>query len=599
MKTLPSAVLLAILAMAGAAVAADDAAPAHPASRSTRAPKAPAPQPAQMPARPAPRSAPLPASVAAEADVGGEVSIGQVVYQVLLGEIGLGRGQTDLAVSAYTDLALRTKDPQVLARAIEVASYGRRFDLAYDLAQRWVAQEPNSVPARQALAGLMVVNHRIDDLAPQLLKLFAQDKDNLPDDLMRLNRMFSRYPDKSAVLRLVEQVAQPYPKVAEAHYAVAQAALAAGDRERAREAVHLAQELRPDWELAALLDAQIVATDSPTQALSLLEAFLARNPGAKDVRLQLARAYVAEKRYGDANAEFRRLLRDYPDAVEVIYPVAILALQQNDLVTAEAQLKRLLALGVGDQDAVHFYLGQVAEVGQRDAEAMEHYAQVNGGEYFVNARGRQAQILAHQGKLAEARELLRGAAVAAPREGTALLLAEAQLLRDAKRPQEAFDLLEAQLKKQPANPEILYDSALLADRLDRVELVEERLRKLIQLQPESAHAYNALGYTFAERGLRLNEARELVARALALAPEDPFIIDSMGWVLYRQGDLDGALSQLQKAYGLRQDPEIAAHLGEVLWAANRKDEARRTWQEAAKRDPDNEALAAVMKKYLP
>lgn len=578
---------MASLAVAGAATVAvaDDAAPA------AKAPARPAAKPARAPKAPAVR--------APEAEVGSELPIGQVVYQVLLGEIGLRRGHTDLAVSVYTDLALRSRDPQVLARAIEVAGYGRRLDLAYDLAQRWVDLEPNSVTARQTLVSVMMVSNRGDDLASQLIQLLEQDKENLPDNLVRLNRMLSRNPDKQAVLRLVERITQPYLAIPEAHYALAQAAAMAGDRSRARAAVRKALELRPDWEAGVLLEAQIIASDSPVQAMGLLEAFLARNPGAKDVRLHLARIYVAEKRYSDASAEFRRLLRDYPDTLEVVYPVAILALQQNDLVTAEAQLKRLLTLGFGDQDVVNFYLGQVAEAGQRDSEALEYYAQVNGGEHFVNARSRQAQILARQGKLAAAREALQQAAVAAPREGNSLLLAEAQLLRDAKRPQEAFDLIESQLKKQPANPELLYDSALVAELLGKVDLAEERLRKLIQLQPENAHAYNALGYSLAERGIRLDEARELVARALALAPEDPFITDSMGWVLYRQGDLAGALIQLQKAYALRQDPEIAAHLGEVLWASNRKDEARRTWQEAAKRNPDNQALADVMKKYLP
>lgn len=587
MKTLPFAVLMASLALTGTAAAAvtDDAVPA-----------------AQVPARPTGRSArPPKASVAkpAEVEASGELPIGQVVYQVLLGEIGLRRGYTDVAVSAYADLALRSRDPQILARAIEVAGYGRRLDLAYDLARRWVDLEPNSVTARQTLVGIMMVGNRGDDLAPQLIQLLELDKDNLPDNLMRLNRMLSRNPDKQAVLRLVERITQPYLTIPEGNYALAQAAAVAGDRERARASVRKALELRPDWEAAILLESQIVAEDSPAQSIALLEAFLAHKPGAKDVRLHLARSYVAEKRYADASAEFRRLLRDYPDNLEVVYPVAILALQQNDLVTAEAQLKRLLTLGFSDQDVVYFYLGQVAEAGQHESEALEYYAQVSGGEHFANARGRQAQILAHQGKLAAAREILQQAAVAAPREGASLLLTEAQLLRDANRPQEAFDLIESQLKKEPANPELLYDSALLAERLGQVDVAEARLRKLIQLQPDSAHAYNALGYSLAERGVRLEEARELIARALALAPDDPFILDSMGWVLYRQGDLSGALIQLQKAYGLRQDPEIAAHLGEVLWVSSRKDEARRTWQEAAKRNPDNEALATVMKKYLP
>ncbi len=579
MKMIPLAVLVAALAANGALAA--DAAPApvakSRAAKAERAPRAPAA---------------VPTSAA-------ELPAGQVAYQVLLAEIALRRGYGDLALSVYAELALRSRDPQVLARAIEVAGFARRMDLAHELAQLWVGTEPESVPARQTLVGVLIVLNRLDDLAPHLSKLLEQDKDNLGDNLSRLNRMLVRQPDKSAVLRLVQRVTQPYQGVAEAHFAVAQAALAAGDRPLAQESVRRAQELRPEWEMPVLLEAQIVSAEAPAKVVPLLERYLSRHPNAKDVRLHLARAYVGDKRFSDASAEFRRLLRDFPNSVEVVYPVAILALQQNDLDTAETQLKHLLELEFGDRNLVNYYLGQVMEARKNEAAAIDYYGQVGLSEPFLNARNRQALLLARAGKLDEARQVLQQTATMHPTERVALGQSEAQLLRDAKRYAEALEVLERLLKSNPGNAELLYDSALVADRLDKVALVEERLRQVIALQPENAHAYNALGYTFAERNMRLDEARELVARALALLPDDAFIIDSMGWVLYRQGDLAGALIQLQKAYGLRQDPEIAAHMGEVLWGLGRQDEARRVLREAARKDPDNEALAAAVKKFQP
>ena len=579
MKMIPLAVLVAALAANG--VLAADAAPApvakSRAAKAERAPRAPAA---------------VPTSAA-------ELPAGQVAYQVLLAEIALRRGYGDLALSVYAELALRSRDPQVLARAIEVAGFARRMDLAHELAQLWVETEPESVTARQTLVGVLIVLNRLDDLVPHLSKLLEQDKDNLGDNLSRLNRMLVRQPDKSAVLRLVQRVTQPYQGVAEAHFAVAQAALAAGDRPLAQESVRRAQELRPEWEMPVLLEAQIVSAEAPAKVVPLLERYLSRHPNAKDVRLHLARAYVGDKRFSDASAEFRRLLRDFPNSVEVVYPVAILALQQNDLDTAETQLKHLLELEFGDRNLVNYYLGQVMEARKNEAAAIDYYGQVGLSEPFLNARNRQAMLLARAGKLDEARQVLQQTATMHPTERVALGQSEAQLLRDAKRYAEALEVLERLLKSNPGNAELLYDSALVADRLDKVALVEERLRQVIALQPENAHAYNALGYTFAERNMRLDEARELVARALALLPDDAFIIDSMGWVLYRQGDLAGALIQLQKAYGLRQDPEIAAHMGEVLWALGRQDEARRVLREAARKDPDNEALAATVKKFQP
>lgn len=579
MKMIPLAVLVAALAANG--VLAADAAPApvakSRAAKAERAPRAPAA---------------VPTSAA-------ELPAGQVAYQVLLAEIALRRGYGDLALSVYAELALRSRDPQVLARAIEVAGFARRMDLAHELAQLWVETEPESVTARQTLVGVLIVLNRLDDLVPHLGKLLEQDKDNLGDNLSRLNRMLVRQPDKSAVLRLVQRVTQPYQGVAEAHFAVAQAALAAGDRPLAQESVRRAQELRPEWEMPVLLEAQIVSAEAPAKVVPLLERYLSRHPNAKDVRLHLARAYVGDKRFSDASAEFRRLLRDFPNSVEVVYPVAILALQQNDLDTAETQLKHLLELEFGDRNLVNYYLGQVMEARKNEAAAIDYYGQVGLSEPFLNARNRQAMLLARAGKLDEARQVLQQTATMHPTERVALGQSEAQLLRDAKRYAEALEVLERLLKSNPGNAELLYDSALVADRLDKVALVEERLRQVIALQPENAHAYNALGYTFAERNMRLDEARELVARALALLPDDAFIIDSMGWVLYRQGDLAGALMQLQKAYGLRQDPEIAAHMGEVLWGLGRQDEARRVLREAARKDPDNEALAAAVKKFQP
>ncbi len=579
MKMIPLAVLVAALAANGALAA--DAAPApvakSRAAKAERAPRAPAA---------------VPTSAA-------ELPAGQVAYQVLLAEIALRRGYGDLALSVYAELALRSRDPQVLARAIEVAGFARRMDLAHELAQLWVETEPESVTARQTLVGVLIVLNRLDDLVPHLSKLLEQDKDNLGDNLSRLNRMLVRQPDKSAVLRLVQRVTQPYQGVAEAHFAVAQAALAAGDRPLAQESVRRAQELRPEWEMPVLLEAQIVSAEAPAKVVPLLERYLSRHPNAKDVRLHLARAYVGDKRFSDASAEFRRLLRDFPNSVEVVYPVAILALQQNDLDTAETQLKHLLELEFGDRNLVNYYLGQVMEARKNEAAAIDYYGQVGLSEPFLNARNRQAMLLARAGKLDEARQVLQQTATMHPTERVALGQSEAQLLRDAKRYAEALEVLERLLKSNPGNAELLYDSALVADRLDKMALVEERLRQVIALQPENAHAYNALGYTFAERNMRLDEARELVARALALLPDDAFIIDSMGWVLYRQGDLAGALIQLQKAYGLRQDPEIAAHMGEVLWGLGRQDEARRVLREAARKDPDNEALAAAVKKFQP
>ncbi len=522
---------------------------------------------------------------------------GQAVFQVLVAEMALQRGDTNLATKAYSDLSLRTRDPRVLERTVEIAGYARRYDIALDAAKLWLDVEPNSVRAQQMLTGMLILSNRMDELAPTLVRMLEADKEGLGANLLGLNRMFVRSEDRIAVFKLIEKVCRPFSGVAEAHYAVAQAAISASMQERALAEAGRALELRPEWEMAALLQAQIAARTSTAQAIVHLQAFVERNPMARDVKLHLARALVSEKRYDEARQLFNQLLQGFPDNPDVVYPVALLALQQNDLAVAEAQFKHLLTLSIPDKSIAYYYLAQIAEEKGRTDEALDLYAKVESGDQMVLARMRSAQILAGQDRLDEARKLLSEAKVDSEAQSLQLAVAEAALLRKAKQPQAAFDLLDALLEKQLDNPELLYETALLAERLNQMGIMELRLRRLIELQPENAQAHNALGYSLADRGIRLTEARELIEKALTLLPNDTFILDSLGWVLYRQGDLPGGLAALERAYAMRDDPEIAAHLGEVLWSMERKDEARKLLRAAQKKHPDNEPLADAVKKF--
>ncbi|MEI7614111.1 MAG: tetratricopeptide repeat protein [Betaproteobacteria bacterium] len=524
---------------------------------------------------------------------------GQVVYQVLLAEIALQRGDLDLASSAYADLAVRTRDAKVLERTVAVAGFARRFDLALEAARLLVEIEPESKTAQQMLASVMVVSNQLDDLAPNLIRMLEMEREALPQNLLGLNRMMARNPNRLAVYQLIEKVCKPFFGMAEAHYAVAVAAASAGVNERALAETRRALELRPDWELAALLQAQLISRYSTTEAISFLQDLIGRHPKVGDARMLLARMLVSEKRYADARQQFSLLLEAYPDNPDVVFPVAILALQQNDRVFAEAQFKYFLTLAVTDKNYAYYYLGQIAEEDKRGDEALDYYARVISGEQYLPAQMRRARLLVERGDLDAARKVLQATKGATPEERIQLAIAEAALLRDAKQPQAAFDLLEPLLTRQPEQTDLLYESALLAEKIGRLDMLESRLRKLIALRPDSAQAYNALGYSLADRKLRLPEARELIEKALSLSPDDYFILDSMGWVLFRQGDLPGALSYLERALSKRDDPEIAAHVGEVLWALGRKDDARRVLTESKQKFPDNDVLSDAVKKFAP
>jgi tetratricopeptide (TPR) repeat protein len=525
--------------------------------------------------------------------------VDRTVYQVLLAEIALQRGDLDLASKAYADLALRTRDPKVLERAIEVAGHARRFDLALEVARLWLDVDPSSKRAQQMMVSVMILSDQLADLAPSLVRLLEVDKASLGENILGLNRMFARNPDRKAVFRLIDEVCTPFSGLPEAHYAVALAAGSADEFERALTEVRRALELRPDWEMAALLEAQLLSRESPATGISFMQVFVDNNPKASDIRLSLARALVGEKRYAEAKRHFDQLLLDYPDKPEIVYPAAILALQQNEIALAESRFKHLVTLDMPDKSLAYYYLGQIAEEAKQNAEALSYYAMVGAGEQNVPAHVRSARLLAQQGKLELARAQLRAAKGATPEERIQLLIAEAALLREAKQTQAAYDLLDKALASQPEQPDLLYETALMAEKLSLTDIMESRLRKLIELRPDSAQAYNALGYSYAERNIRLIEALALISKALKLAPEDPFILDSMGWVLYRQGDLPAALTYLEQAYARRDDPEVAAHMGEVLWTLGRVEDAQRTLREAQEKHPTNEALAAAVKKFVP
>ncbi len=523
----------------------------------------------------------------------------QILYQLMLAEVAGARGQVSLAAQSYLDLARRTRDARIARRAAELAVFARQADLVTEASRLWLDLEPGSERAQQLTAGAMTSAARIDELQAQLAKALASQGERVGGALLGLNRGLGRIPDKVLIRRLVNQLTEPYLDHPEAHFARANAAYVAGDPAGASAAIDGALALRPDWEQAVILRAQLQQEQTPGAGVGVLRDYLAVHPEAREPRLTLARLLVAGRQFGPAREQFEILLQRSPDDRDVVHAVALLAMQQGDWAVAEKQFKRLLDLGHPEPDTLRMYLGQIADQAKRPDDAIAWYKTIGPGGQYVMAQGRIAQLLAADGKMAEARQHLQAAARETPGERAQYALLESQLLRDGNRNQDAFDVLDAALRAEPENPELLYESALMAERIERIEVMEGRLRKLIALKPDHAHAYNALGYSLADRKQRLDEAEALVRKGLALTPEDPFIIDSLGWVLYRRGELAGALEQLQKAFGLRADPEIAAHLGEVLWMLGRRDEAARVWKDAAKANPDNPVLANVIKKFKP
>jgi tetratricopeptide (TPR) repeat protein len=523
----------------------------------------------------------------------------QLMYKLMLAEVALQRGQPQLAVPAYLELARETRDPRIAQRATEAAWNARYADAALEAAGIWLKGDPNSPRARQVLAALLVNQKQLDAARTHFEQWLAADRDNIGQSFLQLSTLLARNSDRKAVLELVRALAKPYRNVPEARLAVAQAALNAGDEALALEESTAALKSQPDLELAALFQAQVLQRRSNDEALAFLANYLRTHPQAKDARLNYARLLVAAKRYPEARKQFDTLIEQFPENGDVTMAVALLAVQANDFRSAETQLKRALDMGYGEPDVARLYLGQLTEEEKRYDEALKWYGSVEPGEQYVNAQARYAGVLAKQGRLAEARKHLQQVSTEDPQQRVQLTQAEAQLLRDANEYQQAFDLLAQALQKMPDTPDLLYDHAMAAEKVNRPDVLERSLRKLIELRPDHAHAYNALGYTLADRNERLTEAHELIEKALKLAPSDAFIMDSMGWVLYRMGRRQEALDYLQRAYTMRADGDIAAHLGEVLWADGQQDEARKLWTNALKENGQNEALQNAIKRFAP
>lgn len=523
----------------------------------------------------------------------------ELLYEYLITEIAGQRGQTAMAVDGALDMARKTQDPRLAMRAAHMAIESGQMDKAIEALRIWQQTDPSSATAMRMLASALLRTGRLDEAREEFTKILKADEGHAGQTFVLIYQMLASYRDRPAALQLMKDLAAPYLRVAEAHWAVAQLAQSSGEEQLALGEAKQAYNLRPDWDMAVSLEATLLQKNAPQQGLDVLKHYLSDYPDSREIRLQYARALLEQKQYKQSRAEFQRLSDEDPDNPDLAYAIALISLQLNDLSSAETQLKQALSKGKKDQDTVQYYLGQLSEAKKNDAEAIAYYRGVKGGEYLVSAQIRIAYLLSKSGQLSEARLELRQIEVANDQQRAQVALLEAQLLRDANQYAEAYQVLQKASEKLPDNPDLLYSTAMLADKLGKPEVFEQLMRKVIKISPDYAQAYNALGFGLLERNERIPEAVTLVEKALQLAPDDASIMDSVGWGYYRSGKLDDSVKMLRRAYASNPDPEIAAHLGEVLWMRGDKEEARKVWQNSLKANPGSAPLQATIKKFEP
>ncbi len=520
----------------------------------------------------------------------------EFVYKYLLGEIAGQRGEISLSSQLFLDLAKKTRDPRLAERAARSAAYGRQQILALKAVTLWTELDPNSTEAMQASSQMLIANGDLESATPYIKKLLAKE-DMRANGFLYLFDLIKKQEDKNQVFDTIKELAAPYPNSPEAHFSLAQAAWHADRKEMAFSELNTAETLRPGWETSAQMHARILYNESPEKSIIFYKNFLEKYPSANDIRMSYAKVLVEQNLHAEAKPQFIKLMANANGNPNISALVGLLSLETKDYALAKKYLLQALGENFKDPEQIYIYLGRTEEQNENYLKALEWYKKVGKGQHYLNGKISAASVIARMKGVDAAIKMLDEVDDLSFEQQVIMIQTQAGLLSEVNRNQESFDLMEKAVKNTKNTPELLYDFAMAAERVSKLDLMEEQLRKVIKLQPDYAAAYNALGYSYADRDINLIEAKTLIETALKLSPGDHYMLDSLGWVEYRLGNLEVAAAHLRKAYAIKTDPEIAAHLGEVLWHQGQQEEAEKIWANALNEFPDNDILVSTKNKF--
>ena len=519
----------------------------------------------------------------------------ELMYQVLAAELAGKRDQPDTALEHYRQLAASSDDPRLIERAAMLALL-LKSEVSLELAQRWQQLAPKHPAARQALTLALLRQGQFDAAKPHLeaVRQAARDKDQ-QGGFATVASLLSQVDDKPTALRLMQDFSQRYPRSAPASYYLAMLAITANDRPLALRSLEQSLKLKPKQAAAHLLRARLlVEMGDQKAALAGLARAVAILPQERTLRMDYARFLVEADQLGQARRQFAILLKQNPKDTDSLFALGALASETRQFDLAEGYFQDLIKRNTRLPEAF-FELGRIEEQRGEYAKARDWYQRVS-GERTLIARLRQGIVLAKGGEEQALSDHFTSLRREQPQDSVMLYLGEAEAWSEAKRHQQAFDTLSQGLKVHPDDKQLLYARALAAEKLDRLDLLEQDLRAILAADPKNGQALNALGYTLADRTDRLTEALGYIEQALALLPEEAAVLDSMGWVNYRLGQSEQALDYLRRAYAAHPDAEIAAHLIEVLWETGQRDEAKRLWRTVSTKHPDNPFLLKLKPK---
>ncbi len=524
---------------------------------------------------------------------------GDLLYQILTAEMALQRHHYDAGLQSYLRLAAATRDPRFAERATKTALFVHDDDAALEGARLWVELVPEALEPRQMLIVAAIRSGHLEEALDQMTTLTAQGE-ALPEDRFELIAgLLSREHDVREALRLMERFVASRRDDPSALYAYAHLAMRAGELEKARQAIDEALELRPGWREAIMLRIRaLLLADGPDAAMAYLAQAVQSYPSDTTLRHAYARTLAETQRYEEALEQYRVLASQLEPNVEALMAMAMIHLQLGQIDEAETLLRRVQSAGDNEAD-LQFYLGWIAEERGEIDQAIAYYAALGpDSPNQFEGRLRIAVLTAGNGDISGARRQLQTLRAEEPGQQRRLYQVEAELLQQASLHEEAMSVLSVALEHFRGDFDLLYARALLAEKMNRLDITERDLRQILASEPDHVDALNALGYTLADRTDRYREAYDYILRALELHPDNNAILDSMGWVLYRLGNYEESIRYLRRSLAIKQDHEVAAHLGEVLWMSGAREEAVSVWQRALENFPDDELLRATMQRFL-
>ena len=521
-----------------------------------------------------------------------------MVFDILLAEIAGQRGEMSVSVPHYLQAALLAQDPRVAERAVQIASYAKEYQAAERAARRWVELDPDSIEARKALIALALHNGDRKEVIAQLDYLLAVSDD--PEAGYSLaTTILAHEDDKDVALDAMEKLVAHNPENPYAWMALSRIAVAAEQLEKALQAVNKALAVSPELDPAILLKAQIlVRMERKEEAIRLLADAVARHPESTNLHFAYGRMLLDAEDLEGSREQFATVVKLEPNNPDGLYSLALLELETGQYKAGEKHLLRLIEIDEGVQNA-YYYLGYAKLKQGDDTAALDWYGRVESGDYWSQAQLRIAEILVRQGDVDAMQDHMRILRQKDPAQSVTYYLLEGQVLSDAQLNEEAFELYGKALQASPDNVDLLYAHSLAAEQLGKLEIAERDMRRILEMDPDNVRTLNALGYTLADQTDRYEEALIYINRAYAQEPDDPAIIDSLGWVHYRLGNLDEAHRHLQRAWNMTQDSEIGAHLGEVMWMQGDREGARKIWEASRQTSPDNAVLLEVINRYSP